>query len=38
MRPEYTFENGAKYTGQWKGMQREGFGIQIWPDGAKYEG
>jgi hypothetical protein len=45
-RPEVTLPNGAKYigiygsrgVGQWKGEMRHGFGIQTWPDGAKYEG
>ena len=35
---EFVFENGAVYKGQWKNEQRHGYGIQIWPDGAKYEG
>ena len=26
------------YTGEWKGNVRHGHGVQIWPDGAKYEG
>jgi len=26
------------YDGEWKGNVREGQGIQVWPDGAKYEG
>jgi len=30
--------NKANYKGQWKGEMRHGYGIQIWPDGAKYEG
>lgn len=37
-REEYKFKNGAVYKGQWKGEVRHGFGIQIWPDGARYEG
>ena len=45
-RSEVALPNGAVYKGrlgalrlgQWKGEQRHGFGIQIWPDGAKYEG
>ena len=45
-RGEVTLPNGAVYKGmdegqglgQWKGEMRHGFGIQIWPDGAKYEG
>jgi hypothetical protein len=35
---EYTFENGAVYSGQLKGRFRHGHGVQCWPDGAKYEG
>lgn len=33
-------ENGARYRGQWNinSNQREGFGVQIWPDGSIYEG
>ncbi|CAE7910443.1 PIP5K9 [Symbiodinium necroappetens] len=34
----HTFENGATYTGEWKGTCRHGKGAQIWPDGARYEG
>ncbi len=31
--------NGATYTGQWNSNgQREGIGIQDWPDGTKYVG
>ncbi|CAJ1328922.1 unnamed protein product [Effrenium voratum] len=30
--------NGNKYTGQWKGGQRDGHGVQEWPDGARFEG
>jgi hypothetical protein len=38
-RPPYELENGAIYMGQWsrEGL-RSGRGIQIWPDGSKYEG
>ena len=35
-RPDFVFENGARYKGQWKGNVRHGHGVQIWPDGAKY--
>jgi hypothetical protein len=33
-------ENGARYKGQWNKTtnQREGRGVQIWPDGSIYEG
>jgi hypothetical protein len=37
-RPPYTFKSGAVYEGEWKGSVRDGWGTQIWPDGAKYEG
>jgi hypothetical protein len=37
-RPPYTFKSGATYDGEWKGNMRDGWGIQVWPDGAKYEG
>ncbi len=32
------FKNGVIYHGEWKGNVREGYGVQVWPDGAKYEG
>jgi hypothetical protein len=28
----------AVYTGEWKGGFRDGFGVQVWPDSARYEG
>jgi hypothetical protein len=33
-------ENGAQYSGQVRkdNSQKDGYGIQIWPDGAKYSG
>ena len=34
----YTFKTGATYSGQWIGGFRDGFGVQVWPDGARYEG
>ena len=37
-RSPYTFKSGAIYDGEWRGNVRDGFGIQTWPDGAKYEG
>ncbi len=37
-RPPYTFQSGAIYEGEWYGGNRDGFGTQIWPDGARYEG
>ena len=35
---EYVYPNGSIYRGQMKGENRHGYGIQLWPDGAKYEG
>ncbi len=39
-REEVVFPDGAVYKGQLKvgSDTRHGFGIQVWPDGAKYEG
>ena len=37
-RDEYRFKNGAIYKGQWRGAARHGRGVQVWPDGARYEG
>jgi len=39
-RPMVELENGARYKGEWiAGSQtRQGFGVQIWSDGSKYEG
>jgi len=34
----YQFENGVVYMGQMKNEMREGLGIQVWPDGSRYEG
>jgi len=34
----YRFRSGAIYEGDWKGMLRDGWGVQTWPDGARYEG
>ena len=36
--PAYSFKSGAIYTGEWIGNSRDGYGVQQWPDGAKYEG
>ena len=35
-----TLENGIKYKGQWNvdSNTKDGQGIQIWPDGSRYEG
>lgn len=32
------FKSGFIYEGDWLGNMRDGYGVQIWPDGAKYEG
>ena len=38
-KPPFELDNGAIYIGQWnKTSQREGRGIQLWPDGSKYTG
>ena len=29
-----TLENGAVYTGEWLGNEKDGFGIQNWLDGS----
>lgn len=33
-----TLKNGATYQGQWLNGQRDGYGVQLWPDGSRYEG
>lgn len=30
--------NGAKYDGHWKNDLQEGYGVETWADGSKYEG
>ena len=35
---EHQFESGAVYRGMWLNRARHGYGEQIWPDGAKYQG
>ena len=37
-REEVELANGARYTGEWVGNERHGFGVQIWKDGSRYEG
>jgi hypothetical protein len=32
------FKNGVVYHGEWRKNIRWGYGVQVWPDGAKYEG
>lgn len=34
----HVFHTGAEYNGEWKGNQRDGYGIQRWLDGAEYRG
>ena len=34
----FTLDNGAVYTGQMLNNMRHNYGIQVWPDGSKYEG
>lgn len=33
-----TLANGAKFEGELLDGRKDGFGVQIWPDGSKYEG
>ena len=35
---DYTYKNGAIYSGQWLGGLRHGKGTMTWRDGARYEG
>ena len=35
---EYKYKTGAIYKGYMKGGFRDGKGIMIWPDKAKYDG
>lgn len=35
---KHTFRTGARYSGQWLGQRRHGFGVQNWPDGAAFKG
>lgn len=37
-RPEYIFENGDKYSGQWLGDSRDGHGVLVYENGARYDG
>lgn len=30
--------DGAKYIGDWKEDRQHGYGVETWPDNAKYEG
>eukprot|EP00448_Togula_jolla_P007019 CAMPEP_0170613534 /NCGR_PEP_ID=MMETSP0224-20130122/24326_1 /TAXON_ID=285029 /ORGANISM="Togula jolla, Strain CCCM 725" /LENGTH=242 /DNA_ID=CAMNT_0010939147 /DNA_START=35 /DNA_END=760 /DNA_ORIENTATION=- len=31
-------QEGSSYEGQWRGRARHGHGLQLWPDGRRYEG
>ncbi len=35
---EYTWPNGTKYVGEWKGNTMHGQGTLIWTNGSRYEG
>jgi len=37
-RPPYVFSSGSTYTGEWLGDKRDGYGVQTFPDKARYEG
>ena len=36
----HTLPDGQVYSGQWNSetLTKEGYGLQVWPDGSKYEG
>ena len=34
----YTFDDGAKYVGEWKGDKKHGQGTYTWPSGSSYVG
>lgn len=34
----FQYKSGAKYTGEWLGGFRDGYGVIEWPDGSVYEG
>ena len=40
LKPIEYLENGAMYEGEWhpEKNERDGRGIQIWPDGSRYDG
>lgn len=40
MRPICVLENGAVYQGEWlvSENQKDRRGVQIWPDGSRYDG
>lgn len=34
----FRHDDGGSYSGEWKGMLKEGFGVYSYPSGARYEG
>ena len=36
--PTYTYKTGSRYTGEWLGGFRHGYGTMEWEDGAAYQG
>ena len=42
IKPISVLENGAVYQGEWLTLggvsQKDGRGVQIWPDGSRYDG
>jgi len=36
--PALMLDNGAVYEGEWRNGMRQGYGVQNWPDGSRYEG
>lgn len=37
-RDKHKYDNGAVYSGEWRGNIRDGKGVMTWPDKSKYEG
>ena len=37
-RPQIQLDNGAIYEGEWLNGERDGYGVQKWLDGSRYEG
>mmetsp|Transcript_131347 Transcript_131347/g.262083 ORF Transcript_131347/g.262083 Transcript_131347/m.262083 type:complete len:392 (+) Transcript_131347:107-1282(+) len=35
---KHVFGTGAVYSGEWLGGERDGHGVQCWPDGVEYAG
>jgi len=38
LQEEIVFDNGIIYFGQWAYGEKNGKGVQVWPDGSKFEG